>query len=145
VARAGQINPAFTHVMDIAPTLLEVAGASHPYPEKYKGREVQPMGGKSMAPFLAGKTDAVRDDAEWVAWESVGWRAVRQGPWKATWFASPFGPDDWQLFDLATDLTERNDLADKNREKLSELILLWEEYADEVEVVLPSTTMRLDD
>jgi len=145
VARAGQIDPAFTHVMDIAPTLLEVAGASHPYPDKYKGREVQPLGGKSMASFLAGKIDVVREDGEAVAWESIGWRAVRQGRWKATWFASPFGPDDWQLFDLASDLTERNDLADENKEKLDELILLWEDYADEFGVIMPTTVIRMDD
>jgi arylsulfatase len=145
VTRAGDIDAAFTHVMDIAPTLLEVAGASHPYPKKYKGREVQPMLGKSIMPLLSGKTDAVRDDSEAVAWESIGWRAVRQGPWKATWLASPFGPNDWQLFDLDADISERNDLADKNKEKLNDLILLWEEYADEFGVVLPmGPTLTLD-
>jgi arylsulfatase len=145
VARVGQIDPAFTHVMDIAPTLLEVAGVSHPHPNKYRGREVQPIRGKSMMPFLAGKTDAVRDDSEVIAWESIGWRAVRQGRWKAVWLASPFGPDDWQLFDMVSDISERNDVADVNSEKLNELILLWEDYADDVGVVLPTTLFKLDD
>jgi arylsulfatase len=145
VVRVGKIDPAFTHVMDIAPTLLEVAGASHPYPEKYEGRQVQPLGGKSMVSFLSGKTDAVRDDSDAVAWESVGWRAVRKGPWKATWFASPFGPDDWQLFNLDDDLSERNDVSHENKEKLDELIVLWEDYAEEVGVVLPATMIQLDD
>ena len=131
--------------MDIAPTLLEVAGVPHPYPRKYKGRPVQPLGGRSMASFIAGKVDAVRDDAEAIAWESLGWRAVRQGPWKATWFASPFGPDDWQLFNLDDDLSERNDLSHENKAKLDELILLWADYAEEVGVVLPSTMIQWDD
>jgi arylsulfatase A-like enzyme len=145
VARAGQLDPAFIHVMDIAPTLLEVARASHPYPDKYSGRQVQPLGGTSMVPFLAGKTHAVRDDTEALAWESLGKRAVRQGRWKATWLGSPFGPDDWQLFDLAADISERNDLANKNKEKLNELIRFWEKYSDDVGVVLPTTTLKLDD
>jgi arylsulfatase len=145
VARVGQIDPAFTHVMDIAPTLLEVAGVSHPHPNEYRGREVQPVRGKSMIPFLAGKTGAVRDDSEVIAWESIGWRAVRQGPWKAVWLSSPFGPDDWQLFDMVSDISERNDLADVNSKKLNELILLWEDYADDVGVVLPTTLFKLDD
>jgi arylsulfatase A-like enzyme len=145
VASAGQVNSAFVHVMDIAPTLLDMAGASHPYPKKYKGREVQPMSGKTMTPLFAGKIDSLRSDSEAIAWESIGWRAVRQGRWKTTWLASPFGPNDWQLFDLVADLSERNDLADENREKLNELILLWEEYADEVGVVLPNVTFTLDD
>jgi len=145
VSRAGQLDPAFTHVIDIAPTLLEVAGASHPFPKKYKGRKVQPMCGKSMMPLLAGETEAVRDDSEAVAWESLGWRAIRQGRWKAIWLASPFGPNDWQLFDVVSDVSERNDLANTNKEKLNELILLWEDYADEVGVVLPTTLFSLDD
>jgi len=145
VSRAGQLDPAFTHVIDIAPTLLEVAGASHPFPKKYKGRKVQPMCGKSMMPLLAGETEAVRDDSEAVAWESIGWRAIRQGRWKAIWLASPFGPNDWQLFDVVSDVSERNDLANTNKEKLNELILLWEDYADEVGVVLPTTLFSLDD
>jgi arylsulfatase len=143
VARTGQIDSAFTHVMDIAPTLLEVAGVSHP--GEYEGRRVLPLRGKSMAPFIAGKTDTVRDDSEAVAWELFGRRAIRQGRWKATWIDSPLGPNDWQLFDLATDVSERNDLADTNKKKLRELRQLWEEYADEVGVVLPLTAPTLSD
>ena len=103
------------------------------------------MTGISMVPFLAGEADAVRDDDDAVAWESLGWRAVRQGPWKAVWLAEPFGPNDWQLFDLPNDISERNDLANAEREKLGELILIWEDYADDVGVVLPMSTMSLDD
>jgi len=145
VARAGQLDPAFLHVIDIAPTFLDAAGISATDLENYKGREVQSMRGKSLLPFLAGDIDVVRDDRESVAWESLGWRAVRQGRWKAVWLASPFGPDDWQLFDVVADISERHDLADKNKAKLNELILLWEEYADEVGVVLPATFIKLAD
>jgi arylsulfatase len=143
VARTGQIHSAFTHVMDIAPTLLEVAGVSHP--NEYQGRKVLPVRGKYMAPFLAGKTEAVRDDSEAVGWELFGRRAIRQGRWKATWIESPLGPNDWQLFDLVADVSERNDLADTNKKKLRELRQLWEEYADEVGVVLPLTAPTLSD
>ncbi len=99
---------------------------------------------KIMAPYLKGRTNFIRDDSEAVGWEQFS-RAIRQGRWKATWIMSPFGTDDWQLFDLANDISERNDLAETNPEKLNELILLWEEYADEVGVVLPSTTIQLAD
>jgi arylsulfatase len=142
VARRGQIDSAFAHVMDIAPTLLEVAGIPHPYPGKYKGREVLPLMGTSMLPYVKGKADFVRDDSEAIGWELFARRAIRQGRWKATWLDRPFGQDKWQLFDLGSDLTERNDLAEKNKEKLNELIVLWREYADEVGVVLPTTTTK---
>ncbi len=143
VARTGQIDSAFTHIMDIAPTLLEVARVSHP--GKYRGRKVLPIRGTSMVPFLAGKSDRVRDDREAVGWELFGRRAVRQGRWKATWLDSPFGPNDWQLFDIEADVSERSDLADTNRKKLYELIQLWDQYSDEVGVVLPFTAPTLSD
>jgi arylsulfatase len=145
VTISGQFDPAFIHVMDIAPTLLEVAGIPVTDLNNYHGHEVQSMRGISLLPFLAGDTDIVRDDRESVAWESLGWRAIRQGRWKAVWLASPFGPDDWQLFDVVADISERHDLADKNKARLNELILLWEEYADEVGVVLPTTLFKLAD
>jgi arylsulfatase len=143
VARTGEIQPAFTHVMDIAPTLLDLVGASHP--TKHKGREVVPMQGKSMLPFLEGKAGVVRDESEAVGWELFGRRAIRQGPWKATWLDSPLGSNDWQLFDVVADVSEYNDLADSNPEKLRELIALWEEYSDSVGVVLPLAAPSLSD
>ena len=143
VSKRGQIDAALAHVMDITPTLLEVAGVSHP--AKHQGREVLPVIGKSMLPFLEGRTDVVRGDNETVGWELFGRRAVRQGRWKASWLEGPFGPDDWQLFDLETDISERNDVADSNETKLHELLLLWEEYADSVGVVLPHRAPILAD
>ncbi len=140
VARTGQIDAAFAHVMDIAPTLLEVASVSAT--EIYKGRKVLPLLGKSMLPYLNGKTKFIRDDSEAVGWEQFS-RAIRQGRWKATWIMSPFGKDDWELFDLETDISERNDLAKTNPKKLNELILLWEKYSDDVGVVLPSVSFEL--
>ena len=145
VTRSGQIDTAFTHVTDVAPTLLEMAGVSHPYPEKYEGRDVSPITGMSMVQLLTGEADTVRDEDDAVAWESLGWRAVRQGRWKAVWLAEPFGPNDWQLFDIVDDMSERDDLETSNRDKLKELILIWEDYADDVGVVLPMSTISLSD
>ena len=143
VARSGQIQPAFMHVMDIAPTLLELAGLSHP--AVYKGRDVLPIRGKSLVSFLAAKTAVVRNADDVVGWELFGRRAFRQGIWKATWQDSPLGTNDWQLFNLATDISERNDLAGTHKEKLNDLIQGWEEYRDEVGVVLPTVSIIPDD
>jgi arylsulfatase len=136
VARAGEKVAAFSHVIDIAATLVEIAGAS--YPTTYKGHDVVPMRGKSMAPMLAGQRDFVHAEDEPVCWEFLGWRAVRMGNWKATWISEPFGASDWQLFDLATDPGETRDLADKEPERLRQLTKQWETYADDVGVVLSS-------
>jgi arylsulfatase len=45
--QTGKIVDNFATVMDIAPTILEMAGLSHPSP-KWQGREVVRMKGKSM-------------------------------------------------------------------------------------------------
>lgn len=49
--RPAEIKHTFATVMDIAPTLLEMAGVKHPAPD-YKGRKVVSMRGESMVPWL---------------------------------------------------------------------------------------------
>jgi len=138
VTGSDEMATAFTHVMDIAPTFLAIAGAE--YPSRYEGRDVLPMRGRSLVPLLAGRSNAVRDDDEPVGWEFLGWRALRMGRWKATWIAAPFGVSDWELFDLAVDPGEAHDLADQHPEILQRLVAAWESYADDVGVVLPETS-----
>jgi arylsulfatase len=135
VSGRNEIVTAFTHVMDIAPTFLAIAGAE--YPPSYGGREVLPVRGRSLVPLLAGQSDAVRGDDEPVGWEFLGWRALRMGQWKATWISAPFGVSDWELFDLAIDPGEVQDLADRHPDILQRLVAAWESYADDVGVVLP--------
>ena len=81
-ARQAQIGTAFATVMDIAPTVLELAGVAHPGTE-YRGRQVEPMRGRSLLPYLSGDTEAVHDDVTGTGWELFGRRAIRQGDWKA--------------------------------------------------------------
>ena len=58
--RQGEIGTAFTTVMDIAPTVLELAGAAHPG-QTYRGREVAPMRGRSWVSYLSGCEEEVHD------------------------------------------------------------------------------------
>jgi len=132
-----KLSQSAVHVMDIAPTLIEIAGAT--YPTRFKGREVIPMRGKSLTSLLAGRADTVHGTNEPIGWEFNAWRAVRMGRWKATWITAPFGVSDWQLFDLEIDPGESQDLADKNPSKVQQMVNFWEAYAKEVGVVLPET------
>jgi arylsulfatase len=135
VARAGEISHAVMDVRDILPTLLDYAAVSHPH--SYQGRVVLAMQGKSMAPFLRAEKDTVHDDDRVFGFELFGWRGVRQGPWKATWIGPPFGPDEWELFNLDEDPGETRDLARERPEQLTKLKTHWMRYADEVGLVLP--------
>lgn len=128
VKGAGELNTeALLHVMDIVPTVLELAGVEHP--SSYQGREVAPMQGKSWVEMLGGKTQSPRSSDDWLGWEIFGNRAIRQGDWKISWHYEPFGTWDWQLFNLADDPGEQVDLSAKFPEKRQALIALWDEYA----------------
>jgi arylsulfatase len=129
----GVLENAFSHVMDIAPTFLEIAGAA--YPDTFEGRKVVPQRGKSMLPVLAGKSDSVRSGEEPVGWEMMGWRAVRMGQWKITWIDRPFGTSGWQLFDLAGDPGETRDLHAAEPGQLQSLLEKWDEYEKGVGVI----------
>lgn len=127
VKGAGGINKeAVLHVMDIAPTILELAGIKHP--ANYKGREIEPMQGKSWVGMLEGDTQSPRTSDDWLGWELFGNRAIRQGDWKITWLYQPLGTEDWQLFNLAEDPGEQQDLSNRFPKKRKQLIALWDEY-----------------
>jgi len=132
----GSINHGLMHVADIMPTLLELAGAD--YPKTHDGREAPTLIGKSWNPVLAGQTESPRTDADYLAWEVFGNRAVRQGDWKVRWQYKSFGKGDWELFNLATDPAERKDLAAEHPDKLKQLLALWDEYVRTNNVILPS-------
>ncbi len=135
----GSINRSLVHVMDVAPTVLDVAGVSHP--ATYDGQPVAPIQGKSWMPMLTGQTDSVRSEREWLGWEMWGNRAVRQSNWKLLWEVKPYGASDWTLYNLADDPAERHDLAAQNPAKVKQLLALWDEYVKTNNVILPNRTM----
>ena len=129
-ARQGQISHMFTTVMDLAPTILELAGVTHPGTQ-YRGREIHAMKGLSLLPYLDAQSEIVHSDSEAIGWELFGRRAIRQGHWKAVYIPKPAGPEAWQLYDLGSDPGEIHDLASTHPEKLKELIEHWDEYVEQ--------------
>jgi len=135
----GSINHGVLHVADIMPTLLEVAGAS--YPKTHQGRELPPLIGKSWSRVLAWQADSVRTDQDYLAWEVFGNRAVRQGDWKLRWQIKPYGKGDWELFNVAKDPAEREDVAAHHPDKVKALTALWDDYVAANNVILPNRSM----
>ncbi len=113
------------HLIDIMATCLDVAGAR--YPEDHAGERIQPLEGKSLLPVLDGKGRAGHSE---IYWEHEGNRAVRQGRWKlvSRW------PGKWELFDLAADRTEMNNLAESQAAKAEELAGKYEAWAAKCQV-----------
>jgi arylsulfatase A-like enzyme len=143
-ARQGAIGTAFSTVMDIAPTVLELAGVAHPG-TTYRGREVVPMRGRSLVAYLSGAAEAVHDADAGTGWELFGRRAIRQGDWKALHLPAPYGPGAWQLYDLSADPGEIDDLAASRPEKLAELLGLWDRYVEENGVILDPISVFEED
>jgi arylsulfatase len=133
--RQAEIGTAFATAMDIAPTVLELAGVEHPG-TSYRGRKVEPMRGRSLVAYLSGDSDAVHGVETGTGWELFGRRAIRQGDWKAVYLPAPYGPGAWQLYDLSSDPGEIDDLAASQPDKLAELLALWDRYVEETGVIL---------
>jgi len=135
VAHASDINASFLHVMDVAPTLYELAGAEHP--SRKRGSKLAPLQGKSLVPLLTGKSDAIRGGSDWIGWELFGNRAVRQGDWKVLYLLKAAGGSgDWQLFNLHDDPAELHDLSKTHPDKRQALLALWDEYVKTNGVIL---------
>jgi arylsulfatase len=126
--------------MDIAATILETSQTPHPG-TLYKGREIEPLRGNSMLPVLNGTASEVHKDDAAVSWELFGMRAVRKGDFKLLWLVQPFGPDDWQLYNLAKDPGETVDLSGGMPELRNEMIEIWNRYSQETGVILPSKNL----
>lgn len=128
------ITPAFTTVMDLAPTFLELAGGT--YPSAYKGRPLEPHKGESMLPLLRGEQNYVHTEDYSVGWELFGRCALRKGNWKITKVESPFGKGKFELYNLEEDPTELNDLALENPGKYQEMLQDWDNYVGKNGVIL---------
>ena len=135
----GSINHGVMHVADIMPTLLEVAGAS--YPRTQGEVELPALMGKSWGPVLAGQAESPRNDSDYLAWELFGNHALRQGDWKIRWEYESLGKGQWELFNLASDVSERTDLAAAQPERVKAMVALWDEYVKANNVILPSRSV----
>jgi hypothetical protein len=122
----GKVRSQFHHVIDIAPTVLEAAGL--PQPTSVNGTKQRPMDGVSM---LYACDDATAKDRRTTQYfEMFGNRAIYHDGWVAAtrhsipWLMAPLPPfsdDRWELYNVADDFSQANDLAAKHPAKLQEL------------------------
>ncbi len=119
VIEPGQIVDHVAHIIDLMPTFIEMAGGV--YPAELNGHELTPLEGISFLPLLEGKD---QPEHKALFWEHFGYRAVRFGDWK---IVSEGG--DWELYNLADDRTEMNNLAVQFPERVEEMAVMWEEWA----------------
>jgi len=135
--REGQFSDEFMTILDLAPTFLELAGTKHPG-TSYKGRAVFPHIGTSAVSFLNGSSEKLHDEEDVVVWELNSRIGVRKGDWKIVKIPGRFGTGEWELFNLANDPGEVNDLSGENTEKMAELIAAWDKYVTDNGIIMAS-------
>jgi arylsulfatase A-like enzyme len=126
-----EVRHQFHHVIDVAPTILEIADLPQPY--MVNGIAQVPMQGVSMAYSFDDASAAERHETQYFEMFGnrgiyhKGWTAVTQHrtPWLLTEVAPPFDDDVWELYDTTKDWSQAHDLSKQMPEKLHELQRLW--------------------
>jgi arylsulfatase len=132
----GETRSQFHHIIDIVPSILEAAGV--PMPEEIGGVKQRPLEGVSMVYTF---DDAKAKDRHTTQYfEMMGNRAIYHDGWMASttplrlpWVVAGASPDpddfQWELYHVAEDFSQADDLAAKNPQKLKELQAVFDAEA----------------
>jgi arylsulfatase len=123
----GELRTDVSHFIDIAPTIVEVAGGAWPE-ETEAGVAVPRRPGISLVSTF-GRNGSTQHENLW--WYHQGNRALRRGDWKIA--AKSESKDEsglWELYNLKIDRTEMRNLAEKYPEKVKELAAEWEKTVE---------------
>jgi arylsulfatase len=122
IVAKGELRRAVAHVIDLAPTILQLAGGR--WPTEHDGIVLPPAPGRNLSTAFSRD---VKIDRPLLWWFHQGNKAIRVDDWKLV--AAGNGP--WELYDLHRDRAENHDLAGQHPEKVSELQQLWQNTAEE--------------
>ncbi|WP_339742685.1 arylsulfatase [uncultured Rubinisphaera sp.] len=117
------------HVMDIMPTLIEVAGAT--YPQSLDGNQITPVEGTNLLPAMNGEQLPERA----IGFDHQAAHAFRKGDWKAVYAKRMPHELKWELYNLAEDRCEMNNLAEVYPVRLQKMVSEWEDWARHVGVI----------
>ena len=120
----------FVHASDIVATVYDILGVVPP--TVLKGYEQMPVTGRSFKPVINDRNAPATNRVQY--FENAGSLAVVADNWKAVLkhtMGQPYDGEKWELYDLAADRSECNDLADTEPDRLAEMIDLWWQQAEE--------------
>ncbi|KCZ96930.1 arylsulfatase [Hyphomonas polymorpha PS728] len=126
IAGGGQA-PAFASVMDILPTLTELA--------RGEAARIEGSHGRSLAPLFSDPGVSVHPGTDIFAGEMLASRAIVQGDYKLLYLPEPLGSGDWALYDLSSDPLEQADLSRALPEKRAQMLEFWEAYERDTGIV----------
>ena len=127
IAARGELRTTPAHIIDFVPTILDVAGGK-PFATR-DGQPLPPAPGHSIVPLFT-RDGSVTHPSLW--WQHEGNRAYRVGNWKIV----AAGKDSpWELYDLTSDRSETENLADKMPGKVRELAAGWERETEQYDAI----------
>jgi arylsulfatase len=121
--KPGTLVHAPMHLVDVLPTLAEVAGAT--VPSAWPGREPSPLAGVSFTPVLKGQIPVPRPPIHLLFSSD---RGLRDGDWKLVSFQSA----PWELYNIAQDRTELHNVAAQHPDIVARMSTQWTEMAKKV-------------
>jgi arylsulfatase A-like enzyme len=121
-AAKGSVTESPAHLVDLLPTLAEIAGAN--IPTTFPDREPTPLAGTSLTPILSGEKLTSRPPIHLLFDDD---RGLRDGEWKLVSFRS--GP--WELYNITNDRTELNNLAATQPDRVAAMSKAWHDIAQE--------------
>lgn len=131
----GSVTCQTGHVIDFMATVKELSGAN--YPSEYKGNQITPMEGLSLVPIFKNEQ---RKGHEYLFFEHVRGRAVRNGDWKLVTLGAK---KPWELYNIKNDRSETHNLAGQYPELVEKLKNKWIEWANSNKVLpKPSTKSK---
>jgi arylsulfatase len=121
IAARGELRHVVGHVIDLVPTILELAGVQ---PELPAGSP--PLPGRSLVTTFRKAGTVARDC---LFFNHEGNRALRVGDYKLV--SAREDQDAWELFDLATDRCEQHNLASAQPDRVREMAARWQQLQDQ--------------
>jgi len=121
ITAKNELRHTLGHFIDIAPTVLEIAGVEKP--KDWNDKPIPAAPGHSLVSAFTKDLPIPRDSLWWL---HEGNRAVQVGDWK---LVAAKG-DPWELYDMRTDRAEQTNLAKKMPEKVKELEKAWQQQTD---------------
>lgn len=130
----GSIRSQYVHVIDVYPTLLELAGL--PVPQRVNGVDQKPLEGFSFGATLFDPAAVTGRRVQY--YEMLGSRAIWQEGWTAVTWHEPgtdWNNDKWELYDQDRDFTQARDLAQQEPQRLAQMVELWWQEAHRHQVL----------
>lgn len=129
-----EIRDVYFTLVDLAPTFYDWAGIQ--YPGTLGTEKTRPLLGASIAPYLMSQQSFIHDEQYGFGLEHGNRSFYRKGDWKIVMLNEPYVEENMQLFNIANDLGETEDLSKAQPQKFRELLDDWQQFIAENNIII---------